>query len=221
MELDTDLDAESENKREIIVGIDIGIRNLAFCVLSYDCCCAADSSVDGNQNSQIKPAIETWEVIDILQDNGIRRKRARHLNRVLLCRLIGASMSKREHLWKQARTIVVESQPATGGALVAQTVLMWFHQMKYDIVSQHASMKLKLNLNMITNSPPTEVVASSKNTYHQRKKRAVALVNWIIDEKFIQINSDNLTLWRSTKKKDDLADACLHALVFIQRKSRP
>lgn len=87
-----------------VLSFDIGVRNLAYCLLRYD------RSLSEPFDWQCL-SIERWELVDILQDNGCQQTNSKKINRWKTLEYLSHSLEKRLDLIHcQPRFILLEQQ---------------------------------------------------------------------------------------------------------------
>jgi hypothetical protein len=202
-----------------VVGIDIGIRNLAICALEIS---TTSLAVDGNgtgggviteaKNAVSKAKRIEW-VFGELCDAKQNANRCSHTS--ILDRMVIFVREQSFLLCEWPDCVVIEAQPAArmkmlGGALYA---LIRRTSPDLKIVIQAARKKLVWCPNELDATVP---IARKQTTYTDRKKAAVALCAYIISETegrgeaAICANA----AFHTNRKKDDAADSFLHALHF-------
>jgi hypothetical protein len=174
-----------------ILGWDIGIKNLAYCVLDYE--------ADG---ADTVAELVAWEVIDIDPQN----KNIGDLHRKLT-----AALNARSELWGSGiSTVVIENQP-TPNIKMKTIAAALFQYMVMSIAS--ADIRYSYAKHKMKAYDGPELVCDRKTK--QDKWFAVQHVKWFL----AALPADNrwVVLFNSTAKKDDLADSLLHCIVNIKK----
>jgi len=208
-----EVEQKEERKSNVILAIDIGIKNLSYCMIRYQ--------EEGHSWQDRHIQIVRWELIDILKENASRRKSAKNLDRCTLCKYLHQILLCRD--WTDVDKVVVESQPSKSNAIVAQAVLMWFYCVAHkSVFSQHAKQKLTLKIPGRCEDKyerDLQINLTSKYpTYYSRKKAAVAYTDKILEiPLLVEIDDESRSRYNNASKKDDFADSLLHALVAVFR----
>tara|TARA_Y100001936_G_scaffold89712_2_gene88302 strand:+ start:2795 stop:3499 length:705 start_codon:yes stop_codon:yes gene_type:complete len=161
----------------LLLSIDVGIKNLAICLMSQE-----------------DYRIVKWDV------SGVPPQ---HADGLFVC--------MRDHLrdkpWVlDADTVVIEKQPDKNKGMVS--VQHFLHA--YFIIHD------KKTIIYDARHKVPDVVGSGKRMYAKRKKVSIERVHEHL--KTEEINADWLSLFESSKKKDDLADTFLQGKSYIDRK---
>ena len=173
-----------------ILSWDIGIKNLAYCIVN-----------NGD--------IEEWDLI-ILCENECKKNKINNLVNVLLVKL-----DVKE--WANIDVILIENQPCMKNPTmktIQNVIFTFFHYIKiknkyqFDIQLVSAMNKLKIKCDYVF----PESLNSIKNTYNLKKKKAILLCEYILKQQ----NKHLLDYYNKHKKKDDLADAILYCIWYLQ-----
>lgn len=193
-----------------IVSIDVGLRNLAWCIVQF--------------HKNAPTDIAQWEVADVLAHSNSKAKvtsittdkavdmTLRYLRDQKVCfdKLIDSDV-----------TVLIENQPAgrRGSAKMkcTQTAIYCFFRTLYpEWTIQAVSPALKLSLciaKFCSSGAPAFDFHSTCTRYVQNKQLAVAKVEHL--QKYNEsLNFDKFTT-SHTQKRDDLADCFLQALSFV------
>lgn len=160
----------------LLLSIDVGIKNLAMCLVNYD-----------------TKKIIRWDV------DGVPPQ---HMDGIYVC--------MRDHLrdrpWVlNADKVVIEKQPGMnrGMGAVQNFLHAYFIIHDKEVIIWDAKHKVP------------DVVGPGKKMYALRKKTAIERCHKHL--KTEDLNKDWLSLFESSRKKDDLADTYLQALSYINR----
>lgn len=188
----------------MILSFDIGIKNLAYCILNKD--------DDG------KLHIVKWDIIQLLEKN--EKCKGFPLN----------ELTKR--LYKELNThfysynitkVLLENQPVLKNPVMksVQMILYSFFQYQAILLARkintikliNASNKLKVG-KTFTDINNNEDIIKIKSKYNRNKKFAVEYTYKILEDRIE--NFETLTeYFKDNKKKDDLADAFLQGIYYI------
>jgi len=207
-----------------VLSIDVGIRNLALC------CCSVTQNVGILQctNSEFvsRVQIHKLDCLDVTShvDEGICTKNANRIPLLALTRALVRSLN--EYMTGTLRDrvpalthVVIENQPCYKNPHMksVQIAIFTFFVAFFESIGARG-----VNICMfqprdklkIYAGPPVE--CNLKSAYGRRKKLSVAYATWMIRT---QRPSDEFALnaMMTSRKKDDLADAYLQAIVFLQR----
>ena len=186
------------------ISFDIGIKNLAYCIM-YE-----------NEDKSI--SIHKWEIIKLLDDD--ERCKKIPLNEITT-RLYNKLSSELDQY--EISEVLLENQPCLKNPVMKsiQMIIYGFFQYQHIILGReiknikliNASNKLKVgkNLHDINNQ---DYIINIKNKYTRNKKLAIEYTNWILKNR---VNNHEFLydFFNTNKKKDDLADAFLQGLYYI------
>lgn len=184
-----------------VTGIDIGTINLAFCRIRI---CTG------------QPVIVWWQVIDLLGlEGGIARDACANLHKCLKPYL---------QCFQDCPLFAIEQQPDFAGTMknVAHGIVAYLHTVttaQCQTFMSSAQNKLK---------PFPEAV---KEDYGDRKESAVEIMGGVIERRMQELVGESIessrhqhfsTWFSGLKKKDDAADAWLHAYyTLLKQKIKP
>ena len=183
----------------ILVGIDVGINNFAFCV--YD---------------KRKNLVCHWDLIEIQFTSKNPPGKEISLKVIKIChRIAQLALKEASGYMKSNYQVIVEWQTQRNGARF-NTV--------YPIVKSIESVVNAYFL-MLGNAKINSLLAASvkakfkilSNTQGRQKKRmTVKMIQSLLEEKSLFASSDSLSIFEASEKKDDMADALLICLSTIQ-----
>lgn len=207
------------HKEVVILGVDIGIRNLSLCKLRL--------SVEGAKlmfdlTKEMSPLqrwkalcryvmIEQWDVVDLL--NGRSLKGMCH-SRLLDSLHEYFSKGPGQTYLENVNFIVIESQMTAKMKMISAGVYMLSKTLAPAgalVQFQTASKKLALDSSECQNEFGFAILTE---TYAKRKKSAIALCKALLEQHSISAN-DCISTFLKSKKKDDLADSFLHAMYVL------
>lgn len=197
----------------MILSFDIGIKNLSYCVMYKD------ETYDSINKNNIK--IIDWGIIQLIDDDvkckGVPLdKITSTLYNKLYNKFIDYNITK----------VLLENQPVLKNPVMKSIQMIIYGYFAYEknimgreieyIKLINASNKLKLgkNLKEINNS---EDILKIKSKYTRNKKLAIIYTNHFLKERLIVEDYEKYNdIFNNHKKKDDLADAFLQGLYFIE-----
>tara|TARA_B100000900_G_scaffold34843_2_gene26197 strand:+ start:2875 stop:3465 length:591 start_codon:yes stop_codon:yes gene_type:complete len=194
----------------MILSFDIGIKNLAYCILYKDL----------TINNEKNLIIHKWGIINILEDN----EKCKDIS----LDEIGTRMYKRlqdEFLEENITEVLLENQPVLKNPVMKsiQILIMGFFKYESVILGReiklikliNASNKLKLGKKLIQFNE-SEDILKIKSKYNRNKKLAILYTNYFLEKELYSDYNKYSTLFNEHKKKDDLSDAFLQGLYYIK-----
>ena len=197
----------------MILSFDIGIKNLSYCVLYKD------ETYDSINKNNIK--IVDWGIIQLI-DDGVKCKGIPldKITKVLYDKLYNNFIDY------DITKVLLENQPVLKNPVMKSIQMIIYGYFAYEknimgreidnIKLINASNKLKLgkNLQDINNS---EDILKIKSKYTRNKKLAILYTNHFLKQRLIVEDYEKYNdIFNNHKKKDDLADAFLQGLYFIE-----
>ena len=196
----------------MILSFDIGIKNLAYCLMYKD------NAIDNNNNIKVID----WDIIQLIED-GVKCKG------VSLDAITNVLYNKLQEIFLDydIKEVLLENQPVLKNPVMKSIQIILYSFFQYEKVLMgrdinlikfiNASNKLKLgkNLSEINNS---EDIVKIKSKYTKNKKLAIIYTNHFLQERlivedYIKYNE----IFNKHKKKDDLSDAFLQGLYYIEK----
>ena len=194
----------------MILSFDIGIKNLAYCILYKDL----------TINNEKNLIIHKWGIINILEDN----EKCKDIS----LDEIGTRMYKRlqdEFLEENITEVLLENQPVLKNPVMKSIQILIIGFFKYESVILgreiklikliNASNKLKLGKKLIQFNE-SEDILKIKSKYNRNKKLAILYTNYFLEKELYSDYNKYNTLFNEHKKKDDLSDAFLQGLYYIK-----
>lgn len=189
----------------MIISFDIGIKNLAYCILY--------------ENDDKSISIEKWDIIKVLEDH--EKCKLVPLDEITT-RLYNKLNNELEDY--EITEVLLENQPCLKNPVMKsiQMVIYGFFQYQKVLLGReienikliNASNKLKVGKNFHEINNKEEII-KIKNKYNRNKKLAIEYTNKLLKEK-VPENYDELNeYFNNNKKKDDLSDAFLQGLYYI------
>lgn len=196
----------------MILSFDIGIKNLAYCLMYKD------NTIDNNNNIKII----NWDIIQLIEDD-VKCKG------VSLDAITNVLYNKLQEIFLDydITEVLLENQPVLKNPVMKSIQIILYSFFQYEKVLMgrdinlikfiNASNKLKLgkNLSEINNS---EDIVKIKSKYTKNKKLAIIYTNHFLQERLIEEDYIKYNeIFNKHKKKDDLADAFLQGLYYIEK----
>ena len=188
----------------MILSFDIGIKNLAYCILY--------------QNEDKTITIEKWDIIKLLEDdekckgfslNEITKRMYNKLNSELEDYDITEVLLENQPCLKNP--VMKSIQMIIYGYFQYQTILMGREIKNIKLINASNKLKVGKNLHEINNK---DEITKIKNKYTRNKKLAIEYTNWILINR-VKNHEELYEYFNNNKKKDDLADAFLQGLYYI------
>jgi hypothetical protein len=190
----------------IYISFDIGLKNLAFCILRYE--------------NQILSIID-WGII-VLAESKKKVKGIENISNNLfheLDELIGKLESIDIH---QIDYVIIENQPSNLNGImktIQYLIFSYFKLLKHwdqrveEVILINPSLKLQYHDYEPASKQINETL-SKREKYKYNKSDAIEICNNYIK------NDDRLCdFFASNKKKDDLADTCLQVVSYLRKQS--
>jgi len=200
-----------------VLSVDLGVRNLAWCVLERTPDkdpAFADAPFHGQ-----KITVLHWRVVDIVKQAGVEEDV--NLNKTDVAACVPWFVTTVEHFWDEltagVELAVLEAQPTArvmtnGGRCISNIrtkVLSHVLQamlLKARIPVQFVSPSVKLK--------DAKDMMADATDYREHKKAAIILTNRAVET----LDSHAKSLWDCKGKRDDLADAFLQGVAFKIKK---
>ena len=194
-----------------ILSFDVGIRNLAFCLLK-------NSNIEpkGEDSKDSKDSkfghIDAWDVIDL--------GKVSKVTSVEECaKRLSAELAARFGALEPVDYVIIERQPQTRSIMmvaIQMFLCMYFSAPERAICVRFSSASRKLCMELIDfpRFLPIECKeGKNKKKYCMNKAYAIDAT-----KKYLEVMEDfaNLSLLEEYKKKDDLCDAFLQAIAFVE-----
>lgn len=188
----------------ILIGWDIGIKNLSYCVVEYN-------------DSEYK--ILDWSIIDLRSDD-------KKCSKISLKELSIELYKKLEKInyFKNFDYVIIENQPVLKNPTMKSIQMILFSYFSFkslnvpefkDLLLMNASNKLKVYSGEIEKET-LEKINKLKSKYSRNKKFSILHTKLIIEDH--KINKEKwLDFYNSNKKKDDLADSFLMILYYLKK----
>lgn len=188
----------------MICSFDIGIKNLAYCILYL------------NEDKTV--TIKKWDIIKLLEDD--EKCKGFSLNEITT-RMYNKLNTELEDY--DITEILLENQPCLKNPVMKSIQMIIYSYFQYQTILLgreiknikliNASNKLKVGKNLHEINNKDEII-KIKSKYTRNKKLAIEYTNWILQHRINNYEEWN-KYFNNNKKKDDLADAFLQGLYYI------
>jgi len=203
-----------------VLGIDIGIRNLAVCALDVEVTRGAGTDDDlGSAKIALQNAARLEWLFGELCASHQNANHCSHTS--ILDNMVEFVQTHSDLLCAWPQYVVIEAQPAARMKMLAGALysLIRREAPNVKIVMQAARKKLVWRREELARANP---LALKQSTYTERKKAAVTLCTYLLlrDASSSESTGEGAvvlkaaSVFQRTRKKDDAADSLLHALHF-------
>ena len=189
----------------MLLSFDIGIKNLAYCILNYN----------AEDNSDI--TIIKWNIIPLLDKN----EKCKGFPLDEITKRMYEQLNKEFYSY-DIDIVLLENQPVLKNPIMKSVQMILFSYFQYQKIMLNreiklikfinAGNKLKVGRNFNEINYNAEINAI-KSKYTRNKKFAILYTNKILIDRLK--DSKNNEYFNKHKKKDDLADAFLQAIYYI------
>ena len=188
------------------LSFDIGIKNLAYCLLEVD---------DSTEYRNIK--ILEWGVIDLAQGQKVKELDLMTIHSRMIDALNGCDFLNSN---SDINTAILENQPCLMNPTMKSVQILLFASLwmrKEDGVIDIGKMAMFSARNKLEAYDGPEIDFSHiKTKYTRTKKLSIAYTKYMLVES--EQSQEMNELFENSKKKDDLADAYLQGLTYIKKK---
>ena len=209
-----------------VVGFDIGIRTLSYAIFKYTP--KPELPVDNQPWDTLE--LEQWGVVDVPRECGSRVRNSKTIPMHKMRSMVVEVLRRRMEAWDGVTDVVVENQMgahATRMTVIQHVVVTFFqlavqpHQphIPITLVSQAAVHKLSCRMDSsgLFRGLPHVFLNS---TYKQRKAESIRMCTLILRTCTLQSGDGVSALLGELKKADDLADAFMHGLYYVQQMNK-
>ena len=189
----------------MLLSFDIGIKNLAYCILKYN----------AEDNSDI--TIIKWNIIPLLDKN----EKCKGFPLDELTKRMYEQLNKEFYSY-DIDIVLLENQPVLKNPVMKSVQMILFSYFQYQKIMLNREIKLikfinagnKLKVGRNFNEINYNVeINAIKSKYTRNKKFAILYTDKILIDRLK--DSKNNEYFNKHKKKDDLADAFLQAIYYI------
>ena len=188
------------------LSFDIGIKNLAYCLLEVD---------DSTEYRNIK--ILEWGVMDLAQGQKVKELDLMTIHSRMIDALNGCDFLNSN---SDINTAILENQPCLMNPTMKSVQILLFASLwmrKEDGVIDIGKMAMFSARNKLEAYDGPEIDFSHiKTKYTRTKKLSIAYTKYMLVES--EQSQEMKELFENSKKKDDLADAYLQGLTYIKKK---
>lgn len=191
----------------IYISFDIGIKNLALCILEYD-----DDVL----------SILDWRII-CLSDSKKSIKGANRISEILYLELDNIIGSLEEIGIHHIDKVIIENQPSNLNGImktIQMLIFAYFSLLKHwdqkvdEVILINAVHKLQNH----AYTPSSKSITDSHNSINKREKYKLNKTDSIeICRHYIQNCTELQDIFNSNKKKDDLADTCIQVVSYLRK----
>ena len=188
----------------MILSFDIGIKNLAYCILDKD---------EDNKLSIIK-----WDIIKLLEDN----EKCKGFPLDELTKRLYKQLNSHFYSYNITK-VLLENQPVLKNPVMKSVQMIVFSFFQYQAILLareintikliNASNKLKVG-KTFTEINNNEDIIKIKSKYTRNKKFAIEYTYKILQDR-IENFETLIEYFKENKKRDDLADAFLQGMYYI------
>jgi len=188
----------------IYISFDIGVKNLAYCILTSD-----ESSID----------IIDWGIITLAESKK-QIKGVTSISESLFCELdnlVGKLQSIEHH---NIDYVIIENQPSNLNGImktIQYLIYSYFCLLKHweskvgEIILINPSLKLQ-NHSFEPSSKRLNYTLDRREKYKYNKSDAIEVCSY-----YIRDCEELIKFFKSHKKKDDLADTCIQTVSYIRK----
>lgn len=198
----------------IIIGWDIGIKNLAYCIFKF------------NEETE-KITIVDWNIIDLRTETQIKNgKKCAKICLKDLSRALYENLENNKN-FKKFDYIIIENQPVLKNPTMKSVQMILYSYFAFksvkvkefkDLILMNASNKLKVYTKKIENNETLNKINKIKSKYTRNKKLSILHTELLLSEILEKKKYEEwLEFFSSNKKKDDLADSFLMNLFFLKK----
>jgi hypothetical protein len=202
-----------------ILSVDLGVRNLAWCVLDR----TPDKTAAAFQAAPFhgqRVKVHAWRVVDIVKQAGVEEEV--NLNKTDVSACVPWFVTTIEHFWEELTSgvelAVLEAQPTARVMSHGERCVSNIRTKVLSHVLQAMLLKAKIPVQFVSPSvklkDAKDLMADAKD-YREHKKAAIILTNRAVES----LDATAQTLWADAKgKRDDMADALLQGVCFAVKR---
>ena len=181
-----------------ILSFDIGIRNLAYCLIEGQ----------NNEAGELLCSIVDWDVINLCQKD----EKVKKVSLQTLCARMIEQLNAITEIHESIDYVILENQPVYMNPKMKSVQMMLF---TYFIMKDGAAVKMfsPRNKLKVYTGPPVECTLKSK--YSRTKFFGIQYCKYMIQSCAVA------DFFERHKKKDDLADSFLQGVLYLQKQLKP
>ena len=187
----------------IVLGWDIGIKNLSYCLIEY------------TNNTELYN-IHSWGIVDLRDGNDTKCKKI-SLSDLGNCLKKELDVLVKEPYFDKIDHVVCENQPVLKNPTMKSVQMLVFSYFLFrgnDVSFLNASNKLKV-CKLEIDPEKLEKINKLKSKYSRNKKIAILHTELLLNDQNQDLQWKNL--FSQSKKKDDLADSYLMSCFYIKK----
>lgn len=202
----------------VILSVDVGTRNLAFALLEWN----SDDDDENDRNDWKSVRLLHWEKVDVLRENGCKARNSRAVPPLKISQFVTSCLLARADPFYRSQVVLVESQPKSSrmkciAVQICEHFRLEAHMAGYpDIELALKSGKNKLSMDLDTTQIASDTSTWQPMEYHDRKKESIRRASVMLER--IQCDESCRKAWANADKHDDMADAIMQGLAYIQAK---
>jgi hypothetical protein len=182
-----------------ILSIDVGYRNLAICLLE-----------DGQ--------VVEWEVIDAIKEDGGSTPLPKRGNDPIIIGLVTKSLWARQEKLLSADIVVIEKQPLRARVMrvLEGAIVAFFHTCRLAVPTCKVAKIDSFSARDKFEEYEHRLELKGKTKYAARKKASAQLCT-----EYLKASGQESELFQKAKKRDDLADALMQGVMYMNRHELP
>jgi hypothetical protein len=185
-----------------VISFDIGIKNLAYCILKRDL-------------GSAHHVISAWDVIDVSRGDTIKT----HDIYAVSSSLFDALNETFSYI-DEGTTVLIENQPCMKNPVMKSLQMMIFSYFVLRGKDMAANTSVKLisaanKLKVKHKDKISDAVKEETNKYKKNKKSSVEITAYYL-RNVLNVTEEFHNVFATSKKKDDLADSFLQAIHFLE-----
>jgi len=200
-------------QNKYVLSFDVGIKNLAFCLLEIDIKKKNEIILNENKLYEIVNIID-WGIINNVEDD----KKCSKIGLDVLSKSCISNLDKHNFCNKKIDLVLIENQPCLKNPQMKSIqMIIYSYFMIKGVLNENSQIN---EIKLISASKKLDVYngpvieCNLKSKYSKTKKLSILYTKYILEFKK---DEQNLGQFNSNKKKDDLADCYLQGLYFIKK----
>lgn len=181
-----------------ILSFDIGIRNLAYCLIEGH----------KNDNGELICSILDWDIVNLCKKD----EKVKKVSLQTLCSRMIEQLNAVKEIHESIDYVVLENQPVYMNPKMKSVQMMLF---TYFIMKDGATVKMFSPRNKLNVYTGPSVECTLKSKYSRTKFLGIQYCKYMIRGCAVS------NFFDLHKKKDDLADSFLQGLLYLQKQLKP